>query len=318
MYSRLSQNPTSVPSVNTLRGAEVYGRNREKLGTIDDFVVDANRNEVRYAIIDTGGWLQSRRFLVPTDVLRGAETDSGDFVLQHLTKSQIETFPPFDEKSLDSETEFAQYEKNYLVAWPTSATPSERVSERFRQFEEGLRKRASRGLPAIAAWGLYDEQEKLEDAVRELKDSGFQREDISVLLPDKEASQRLSFEYSTKAPEGIATGATTGALLGGSLGWLASIGALAIPGVGPLLAAGPIVAVLAGAGAAGTIGGLAGGLIGLGMPELEAKRYQAELAKGGVLLGVQCSDARFADTAKRILDQTGARDLLVTGYLKAA
>jgi hypothetical protein len=318
MYSRLSQNPTSVPFANNLRGAELYGRNREKLGTIDDFIVDANRNQIRYAIIDTGGWLQSRRFLVPTDVLRGAETESGDFELEHLTKSQIESFPPFDEKSLGSETGFVDYEKRYLAAWPTSATPSERVSERFRAFEEGLRKRASRGLPATAAWGLYDERKNLEDAVRELKDSGFEREDISVLLPDKEASQRLSFEYSTKAPEGIATGATTGALLGGSLGWLASIGALAIPGIGPLIAAGPIVAALAGAGAAGTIAGLAGGLIGLGMPELEAKRYQAELAKGGVLLAVQCSDTRFADTAKRILDRTGARDVLVTGQLKAA
>jgi hypothetical protein len=173
-------------------------------------------------------------------------------------------------------------------------------------------------MPATSAWGLYDDRKDLEAAVKELKDSGFEREDISVLLPDKEASQKLSFDYSTKAPEGIATGATTGALVGGSLAWLASIGALAIPGIGPLMAAGPIVAALAGAGAAGAIGGLAGGLIGLGMPELEAKRYQTELAKGGVLLAVQCSDARFVDTAKRILDRTGARDVLVTGYLKAA
>jgi hypothetical protein len=307
-----------VPSANTLLGAEVYGRNREKLGTINDFVVDANRNEIRYAIIDTGGWLQSREFLIPTDVLRGAETESGDFVLQQLTRSQIEAFPAFDEKSLGSETGFVDYEKRYVAAWPTSPTPSQRVSERFRQFEEGLRKRSQQGLPATAAWGLYDDRKNLEEAVKELKDSGFQREDISVLLPDKEASQRLSFEYGTKAPEGIATGATTGALLGGSLGWLASIGALAIPGIGPLIAAGPIVAALAGAGAAGTIGGFAGGLIGLGMPELEAKRYQTEVAKGGVLLAVQCFDVRFADTAKRILDATGARDVLVTGQLKAA
>jgi hypothetical protein len=307
-----------MPSANTLLGAGVYGRDREKLGTIDDFIVDADRNQIKYAIIDTGGWLRSRRFLVPADVLRGAEAESGDFVLQHLTKSQIESFPPFDERSLGSETDFLDYEKRYLVAWPTSATTSDRISERFKQFEEGLRKRARQGLPTTAAWGLYEDRKNLEAAVAELKDSGFQREDISVLLPDKEASQKLSFEYATKAPEGIATGATTGAVLGGSLGWLASIGALAIPGIGPLLAAGPIVAALAGAGAAGTIGGLAGGLIGLGMPELEAKRYQTELAKGGVLLAVRCSDARFADTAKRILDSTGARDVLVTGQLKAA
>ena len=317
MYSRLSHNPT-VPSASALLGADVYGRDREKLGTIDDFIVDTNRNEVRYAIIDTGGWLQSRRFLIPTNVLRGAEAESGDFAVQELTKSQIETFPRFDERSLESETDFVDYERRYLAAWPKTVTASDRVSEKFRQFEEGLRKLTSRRLPATSAWGLYDDRKNLEVAVRELKDAGFDREDISVLVPDKEASQKLSFEYSTKAPEGIATGATTGALLGGSLGWLASIGALAIPGIGPLVAAGPIVAALAGAGAAGTIGGLTGGLIGLGMPELEAKRYQAELAKGGVLLAVQCSDARFAEAAKRILDRTGARDVLVTGQLRAA
>jgi sporulation protein YlmC with PRC-barrel domain len=307
-----------MPSAKSLLGAEVYARNAEKLGTIDDFIMDPNRDEVTYAIVDTGGWLQSRRFLVPAHVLRRAETDAGDFVLEDVTRSQVETFPPFDERSVGSEDDFADYERRYLAAWPKGATAADRVSQRFRQFEEGLRKRTAQGVHATAAWGLYDDRKKLEEAVKELKDSGFEREDISLLLPDKEASQKLSFEYNTKAPEGIATGATTGALLGGSLGWLASIGAIAIPGIGPLLAAGPIVAALAGAGAAGAIGGVAGGLIGLGMPELEAKRYQAELAKGGVLLAVQCSDARFAESARQILDRTGARDVLVTGQLKAA
>jgi hypothetical protein len=324
MYTRLRENPQST-SANDLLGATIYGRDHEKLGTVDDLLLDADDNKIKYAIIDTGGWLKTRRFLVPADALRGAETDTGDFVFDDLDKARIETLPPLDEAALRSDRDFREYEQRYVTQWPMTPTAARIGSGRLARFEQSLRG-GTHGTAAstsprpgtTVAWGVYDDRKSLATAVGELKDSGFQREDISVLMPDKEASQRLSFKYDTKAPEGIAAGATTGALLGGSLGWLASIGAITIPVIGALLAAGPIVAALAGAGAAGAIGGLAGGLIGLGMPELEAKRYQTELAKGGVLLSVQCSDARFAETAKRILDRTGARDVLITGQLKAA
>src|SRR5512138_2666327 len=119
-----------------------------------------------------------------------------------------------------------------------------------------------------------------------LKDEGFSSNDISVLFPDKTGTRDFAHEKGTKAPEGAAAGAGTGAALGGAFGWLAGIGALAIPGVGPFVAAGPIAAALSGAAVGGTVGGLAGALVGLGIPEYEARRYEGKVKGGGILISV--------------------------------
>src|SRR5512141_2875580 len=123
----------------------------------------------------------------------------------------------------------------------------------------------------IAVYGIYTSRPKVEEAVEALKDAGFRNEDISVLFPHGGGNKEFAVEKETKAPEGAATGAGTGAVVGGALGWLVGIGALAIPGLGPFIAAGPIMAALAGAGAGGLVGGIAGALIGMGIPEYEAK-----------------------------------------------
>ena len=134
-----------------------------------------------------------------------------------------------------------------------------------------------------------------------------------MLFPENEGTKDFAHEKHTKAPEGTATGATSGAVIGGGLGWLAGIGALAIPGLGPLIAAGPIVAALAGAGAGGAIGGLAGALVGVGIPEYEAKRYEGRVKEGGILLSVHCDDSKWTSRAKDILKQTGGQDVASTG-----
>ncbi len=128
---------------------------------------------------------------------------------------------------------------------------------------------------------------------------------------------KISPEKHTKAPEGTATGATSGAVIGGGLGWLAGIGALAIPGLGPLIAAGPIVAALAGAGAGGVLGGLIGALVGMGIPEYEAKRYEGRVKEGGILLSVHCDDSNWTKRAKEILERTGADDVSSAGEATA-
>jgi hypothetical protein len=143
--------------------------------------------------------------------------------------------------------------------------------------------------------------------------SGFSASDISVLLPENLGSQQIGTEKATKAPEGAATGASSGAVLGGTLGLLAGIGALAIPGVGPLIAAGPIMAALAGMGVGGTIGGITGALVGLGIPEYEAKRYEGRVQKGGILLSIHCDTSDEITRAKEILKSTGAEDISSTG-----
>src|SRR2546423_744780 len=139
-----------------------------------------------------------------------------------------------------------------------------------------------------AAFGIYPNRSMVESAVDTLVNAGFRSTDISVLMPDNIGTKDFAHEKNTKAPEGAATGAGTGAVVGGTLGLLAGIGALAIPGVGPLIAAGPIVAALAGAGAGGAVGGLAGGLVGMGIPEYEGKRDEGRMAKGGSLVSVHC------------------------------
>jgi len=168
-----------------------------------------------------------------------------------------------------------------------------------------------------AAFGIYSSRSAAEDAIDQLRTAGFRVEDISVLLPENLGSKDLRTEKSTKAPEGATTGATSGAVIGGTLGLLAGIGTLAIPGVGPLIAAGPIMAALAGIGAGGAVGGLAGSLIGAGFPEYEARRYECRVSKGGILLSVHCDDSNWVKKAKQILDQTGAEDVASTGESSA-
>jgi hypothetical protein len=160
-----------------------------------------------------------------------------------------------------------------------------------------------------AAFGLYRTQGDVEYAVDLLRAEGFRNTDISVLFPENQGTKDFAVQKNTKAPEGTATGATTGAVVGGTLGWLAGIGALAIPGVGPLIAAGPIVAALTGVGVGGAIGGIAGALVGMGIPEYEAKRYEGRLKTGGVLLSVHCDTSEEITNAKAVLKNSGAEDI---------
>ena len=142
-----------------------------------------------------------------------------------------------------------------------------------------------------AVFGIYRDRTSVENAVDVLRQEDFRNTDISVLFPENQGTKDFAHEKNTKAPEGAATGAGSGAVIGGTLGWLTGIGALAIPGVGPFIAAGPIVAALAGVGVGGAIGGIAGALIGLGIPEYEAKRYEGRIKEGGILLSVHCDNA---------------------------
>jgi hypothetical protein len=168
-----------------------------------------------------------------------------------------------------------------------------------------------------AVFGIYREQQSVENAVDALKTEGFRSTDISVLFPENVGTKDFAHEKSTKAPEGATTGAGTGAVLGGALGWLAGIGALAIPGLGPFIAAGPIMAALAGAGVGGTVGGLTGALVGMGIPEYEAKRYEGRVKEGGILLSVHSDDSDWTKKAKNILERTGAQDISSAGEASA-
>jgi len=150
---------------------------------------------------------------------------------------------------------------------------------------------------------------RAEDVVDRLKVAGFSNNDISVLMPDHKGTKDLEIDSHTKAPEGAVAGAGTGAVLGGALGWLTGIGALAIPGVGPLIAAGPIMAALSGVAVGGALGGLTGGLIGLGIPEYEAKRYEDRLKSGSVLISVHSENAEETDRAQEIFEAAGAEDI---------
>jgi hypothetical protein len=164
-----------------------------------------------------------------------------------------------------------------------------------------------------AVFGIAKTEAQAVAIANQLKNTGFSENDISVLLPDKTGTRDFAHEHHTKAPEGATTGAGSGALLGGALGWLVGIGALAIPGVGPLIAAGPIMASLAGAGAGAAAGGLAGGLIGMGIPELEAKQYEGKVKGGNILLSVHAEDGKEVSRAKDILKKSGAEDVSYTG-----
>ncbi|MDQ6678238.1 MAG: DUF3341 domain-containing protein [Acidobacteriota bacterium] len=164
-----------------------------------------------------------------------------------------------------------------------------------------------------SVFGIYPARANAEEAVDALRTNGFRAEDISALFPDNQGSKDFAHEKNTKAPEGATTGATTGAFTGGVLGWLAGIGALAIPGVGPLIAAGPIMAALAGVGIGGMTGGIIGALVGMGIPEYEAKRYEGRVKEGGILLSVHCDSSDWVGRAKDILHRTGAEDVASTG-----
>jgi hypothetical protein len=153
----------------------------------------------------------------------------------------------------------------------------------------------------------------VENAVDVLKEAGFRNTDISVLFPQKAGSKEFAHDKGTRVPEGAAVGAGTGAVLGGALGWLVGIGALAIPGLGPFIAAGPIMAALAGMGVGGAAGGITGALIGLGIPEHEAKRYEIRVKEGGILLSVHSDNSDWTKRAKEILERTGAQDISSTG-----
>jgi len=166
----------------------------------------------------------------------------------------------------------------------------------------------------VAVFGIYSTRSAVENAADSLVASGFPTADISVLLPESLSGTRdIGTEKATKAPEGAAAGVTTGGVIGGTLGLLAGVGMLAIPGLGPFIAAGPIMAGLAGLGVGGAVGGVTGALIGAGIPEFEAKKYEGRLQKGGILLSVHCDTSEEIKRAKDILERTNAEDVSSTG-----
>jgi hypothetical protein len=164
-----------------------------------------------------------------------------------------------------------------------------------------------------AAFGIFPNRASAEAAVDQLTAAGFSNQDISVLMPDSASSREFATEKNTKLPEGTTTGVGVGGAVGGTLGLLAGIGALAIPGVGPLIAAGPIMATLAGVGAGGAVGGFVGALVGLGIPEYEAKRYEGRVKEGGILLSVHCDTSEEVSRAKNLLKAAGAEDVSSAG-----
>jgi hypothetical protein len=165
-------------------------------------------------------------------------------------------------------------------------------------------------------FGIFDSRPQVESCVDLLKVQGFRNSDISMLMSDPEETRDLAHEKSTKAPEGATAGAAGGAVLGGAFGWLVGIGSLAIPGIGPFVAAGPIMAALAGATVGGALGGVSGALIGLGIPEYEAKRYEGYVKEGGILLSVHSDSSEWTKRAKELLKTSGARDISSTSEEK--
>ena len=166
----------------------------------------------------------------------------------------------------------------------------------------------------VAVFGLYSTRGGVENATDSLMNAGFPVSDISVLLPENlGGAKEIGTEKATKAPEGTAVGVTTGGVIGGTLGLLAGVGLLAIPGLGPFIAAGPIMAGLAGLGVGGAVGGVTGALVGMGIPEFEAKRYEGCLQKGGILLSVHCDTSDEIKRAKAVLLATRAEDISSTG-----
>ena len=164
-----------------------------------------------------------------------------------------------------------------------------------------------------AAFAIFRARSEAELAVNQLTAAGFSSQDVSVLMADKSGTRDFATEKNTKAPEGTTTGAGVGGTIGGTIGLLAGIGAIAIPGVGPLIAAGPIMATLAGLGVGGAIGGVVGALIGMGIPEYEAKRYEGRVKEGGILVSVHCDSSEEVSRAKEILERAGGDDVASSG-----
>jgi len=164
---------------------------------------------------------------------------------------------------------------------------------------------------------IASDRDQANVIVDRLRDAGFSNNAISALFPDTETTRDFAHEKNTKAPEGIATGAGTGGVVGGALGWLAGIGMLTIPGVGPFIAAGPILAALSGAAVGATVGGIAGGLIGLGFPELEARRYEGKIKSGNILLSVHAESSQEIAFAEKIFRNAGAQDICATSEAPA-
>jgi hypothetical protein len=169
-----------------------------------------------------------------------------------------------------------------------------------------------------AVFGIFKSRSQAESCVDNLMAAQFRSDDISVLAPDQQTTKDLATEKNTKAPEGATAGATTGGVIGGTLGLLAGIGALAIPGVGPFIAAGPIMGALSGMGVGAAAGGLVGALVGMGIPEYEAKRYEGRVKEGGILVSVHCDDSEWVDRAKEILKDAGADDISSAGEKAAS
>jgi hypothetical protein len=168
-----------------------------------------------------------------------------------------------------------------------------------------------------AVYGIYRGRAETEAAVDRLLKAGFRSEDVAILMADNKGNKDFAHTKATKAPEGVTTGAVTGGAIGGTLGLLAGIGALAIPGLGPFIAAGPIMATLAGLGAGGAVGGLVGALAGMGIPEYEAKRYEGRIRDGGILLSVHSDNSEWTKRAKDLLEETGAEDVSSAGERSA-
>jgi len=164
-----------------------------------------------------------------------------------------------------------------------------------------------------AVFGIVKTENQAINIANQLQAAGFSSNDIAVLFPDRTGTRDFAHERHTKAPEGAAAGGGSGAVLGGALGWMAGIGALAIPGLGPFIAAGPIMAALAGAGAGAAAGGLVGALVGMGIPEIEAKQYEGKVKNGNILLSVHAEDGKEIARAKETLKNGGAEDISYTG-----
>src|SRR5438045_2429920 len=164
-------------------------------------------------------------------------------------------------------------------------------------------------MASKSVFGIAKTEEQAVTIVERARDSGFSGDDVSVIFPDTGTSRQFAFAKATKAPEGATTGAVTGGVLGGVAGWLVGIGSLAIPGIGPFVAAGPIMAALGGAAAGAATGGIAGALVGMGIPEYEAKRYEGRVQSGDILISVHADDRDEAKRAKDIFERAGAEDI---------
>jgi sporulation protein YlmC with PRC-barrel domain len=325
--------------LTAIRGTNVYGTEDTKLGSVEDAIVDSDSGELQYLIVKAG-WIDSRRFLVPADQVY-AYGENDDDLYVSLSKRDAETLPEFQDQRLASDQVFTSYQRDYQSAWRTPTQASGlRTSPRLLQFKDRIhnafsrRDVTTRREPATSTYGsasysgptthptgvygVYSDRKDVEKTITALRERGIASSDISVVFPNPDMSKEFAVQKNTKAPEGALAGGGTGLLIGGTLGWLAGIGTLAIPGIGPLLAAGPIVAAIAGAGVGSAIGGIAGALIGLGLPELEAKRYEEAIKKGRILVSVHCPDMRHAENARKVLDDSGAKEVFLSGERKAA